>query len=153
MCVIFQLFYSVTVDSFWQFRINSFLGCAQEEGGGRYPVSTWHGWLPRDEVYSVYSAVYSAGQCHMASCLSHQKTAQFDWYLLSELSSARARHTSDGHQWLGRGSQLTPSTANQIRYNTGYALWKKNGAFKEIFYHHLIILVICVAMWHFIYIF
>lgn len=28
MCVIFQLFYSVTVDSFWQFRINSFLGCA-----------------------------------------------------------------------------------------------------------------------------
>ena len=62
VCVLFQLFYSVTVDSFWQFRINSFLGCAQEEGGGRYPVSTWHGWLPRDEVYSVYSAVYS-GLC------------------------------------------------------------------------------------------
>ena len=114
VCVLFQLFYSVTVDSFWQFRINSFLGCAQEEGGGRYPVSTWHGWLPRDEVYSVYSAVYSAGQCHMASCLSHQKTAQFDWYLLSELSPGQAPRMVTS----GSAEALNSHHPQQIRSDT-----------------------------------
>ena len=140
VCVLFQLFYSVTVDSFWQFRINSFLGCAlvprrREEA----PISSVHLTrlaTPRWSVQSVYS-VYSAGQCHMASCLSHQKTAQFDWYLLSEPGSARARHPG----WSpvrGRGShQVTSSTANQIRYSL--AIQDIQPGIMEVFCHLLIL--------------
>ena len=101
-------------------------------------------------VCTVQCTVRANATWHPA-CLTKKLLSLTDIYCQSPRLPGPG--TRDGHQWLGRGSQLTPSTANQIRYNTGYALWKKNGAFKEIFYHLIIILVILVDMWHFIYIF
>ena len=110
VCVLFQLFYSVTVDSFWQFRINSFLGCALVLRGRRSqrdiqcPLDT----AGYPEIQSVHCThVQWCGQCHMASCLSHQKTAQFDWYLLCRLARAGlVVQTRDGHhhQWTRAGA-------------------------------------------------
>ena len=110
VCVLFQLFYSVTVDSFWQFRINSFLGCALVLRGrrrqpARYPVSTWHGWLPRDtEVYTVhmYSGAAANATWHPA-CLTKKQLSLTDIYCAWP---GLVVQTRDGHhhQWTRAGA-------------------------------------------------
>ena len=104
VCVLFQLFYSVTVDSFWQFRINSFLGCAlvlrREEEAARYPVSTWHGWLPRDEVFTctLCTHVQWCGPMpHGILLVSPKNSSVTDIYCA----------------WLGPGSQAAPGMVTQ----------------------------------------
>ena len=140
MCVLFLLFYSVTVDSFWQFKMNSFLGCAQD--GRREEEAAWissvHLTRLAGQRWGVHLYICTVpvvpGQCHMASCLSQQKTAQFDWYLLC-LDSGRATGSPVMvTQWTlapggGRGhtTQLTTTIKwDQISMNNQIFIVTKN---------------------------
>ena len=136
VCVLFQLFYSVTVDSFWQFRINSFLGCAlvprrREEA----PISSVHLTrlaTPRWSVQSVYSqctvCTVRANATWHPACLTKKQLSLTDIYCQSPAQPGPG--TRDGHQSEAEAhtnslhpQQIRSDTAWQYRIYS-LALWR-----------------------------
>ena len=128
----FNCFILLQLTVFDSLELTVFLVVLLCPGGGRrhrYPVSTWHGWLPRDEVYSqcTVCTVRANATWHPA-CLTKKQLSLTDIYCQSPAQPGPG--TRDGHQSEAEAhtnslhpQQIRSDTAWQYRIYS-LALWR-----------------------------